>query len=325
MIHKTKDASFKNILANNELFACLIRDFIDIEELKGVKPEDISDESGRFLPLDREATDSDTVKRIRLPGADGAELYVVAIVEHQSTVDQNIAARLFHYMDQIYSRNEKAHKHGKNNPRTKQFRYPPLLPVVLYDGEAKWTAARDFRSRIALGDVFGRFNPQFEYTLIDLNEKTVDDLVRFRDALSFLLILDKVRSADGIDMLSKLPADYLKMVAGLPGSLKGVVEEVLQALLTHAGAPEEAIDHALEMVEPRKEASTMFEALQRDIDAREARWQAKESSWQTERDTWQTRETAWKTERDAWQDERDTWKTERSALQNRIAELEGRH
>jgi hypothetical protein len=116
-------------------------------------------------------------------------------------------------------------------------------------------------------------------------------------------------------MLSKLPADYLKMVAGLPGSLKGVVEEVLQALLTHAGAPEETIDHALEMVEPRKEAPPMFEALKRDIDAREARWQ---TQLQTERNAWKTERSAWKTERDTWQDERKNLLSENARLRAQI-------
>jgi hypothetical protein len=61
MIHKTRDASFKTIFANNELFAEFLRDFVSIEVFKEVRPGDIKDESAHFADLDREARDSDIV------------------------------------------------------------------------------------------------------------------------------------------------------------------------------------------------------------------------------------------------------------------------
>ncbi|MDR2070131.1 MAG: hypothetical protein LBP81_01750, partial [Treponema sp.] len=67
-IRHSKDNSFKLILGNHQLFAEFLRDFIPVDILKSVNPDDIEDLSERFLPLNQNARDSDTVKRIRLNG-----------------------------------------------------------------------------------------------------------------------------------------------------------------------------------------------------------------------------------------------------------------
>ncbi|MDR1787192.1 MAG: hypothetical protein LBR16_01880 [Treponema sp.] len=68
----------------------------------GMRPGDIKDESAHFADLDREARDSDIVKRVRLPSPDTPEVYAIALVEHQSTVDFSIVNRVSHYIDRIY-------------------------------------------------------------------------------------------------------------------------------------------------------------------------------------------------------------------------------
>ncbi|MDR1788541.1 MAG: Rpn family recombination-promoting nuclease/putative transposase [Treponema sp.] len=102
MIHKTRDASFKTIFANHALFAEFLRDFVSIEVFKEVRSGDIKDESAHFADLDREARDSDIVKRVRLSSPDIPEVYAIALVEHQSTVDFSIVNRVSHYIDRIY-------------------------------------------------------------------------------------------------------------------------------------------------------------------------------------------------------------------------------
>jgi hypothetical protein len=61
-----------------------------------VSDNSIEDQSERFIPLDRNVKDADTVKKITLksPGGD-APLFVITLVEHQSTVNFHTSARLF--------------------------------------------------------------------------------------------------------------------------------------------------------------------------------------------------------------------------------------
>jgi hypothetical protein len=305
MIHKTRDASFKTIFANNELFAEFLRDFVSIEVFNEVRPGDIKDESAHFADLDRESKDSDIVKRVRLRSPQSEktpEVYAIALVENQSTVDFSIVNRVSHYIDRIYERYERAQMAKGVDPRAKDFRYPLVIPIVLYDGEGAWTAALDFQSRVAMREGCEDFVPQFKYILVNLRDMTIDSLVRHNDALSFLFILDKIRDADEVSALKRLPPAYLEMVAGLPGPLKRVIAQVAAALLGKLGVPKAKIDHVVKMFKPRK-VSKMFEVLERNVKAERDAWQNERNAWKTERDNWQARETQ---------------------LQRRIAELEGR-
>jgi hypothetical protein len=60
-----------------------------------------------------------------------------------------------------------------------------------------------------------------------------------------LFILDKMRNVDEAIALRRLPPAYLKMVAGLPGPLKRVIERVAVALLGKLGVPKAKIDHVV--------------------------------------------------------------------------------
>jgi hypothetical protein len=51
---------------------------------------------------------------------------------------------------------------------------------------------RNFRDRTALRDVFRKYIPAFEYELVGLNQYRREDLIEFCDALSFIMLIDKL-------------------------------------------------------------------------------------------------------------------------------------
>jgi hypothetical protein len=63
-MYHAKDNCFKRVLGNNQLLVQFLQDFIPIDVLKDVKPEDVEDVKERYIPLFQENRDSDTVKRI---------------------------------------------------------------------------------------------------------------------------------------------------------------------------------------------------------------------------------------------------------------------
>jgi hypothetical protein len=145
-IHKAKDNSLKLILNDHGLFTEFLRDFIRIDALNGVEASDIEDVSERFQPLFDENRDSDTVKKINLK--EGSPLFVIAVVEHESKVDFRSSYKMLKYITLILDVCEKeANKEQDGITSTKNFRYPPILPIVFYDGKGRWTAERNFSSR----------------------------------------------------------------------------------------------------------------------------------------------------------------------------------
>ncbi|MDR0817233.1 MAG: Rpn family recombination-promoting nuclease/putative transposase, partial [Clostridiales Family XIII bacterium] len=148
-IRKAKDGSFKVIFNEPEFFAEFIRDFVDIDILKDIEPSDIEDISERFLPLFQEGKDSDTVKRIDIKG--DAPLFVVTILEHESKVNYRTSFKMLQYITLVLDNYEKeAEKKDKGATTRKGFRYPPILPIVYYDGPGQWTAETDFFKKTLL-------------------------------------------------------------------------------------------------------------------------------------------------------------------------------
>ncbi|MDR3302843.1 MAG: Rpn family recombination-promoting nuclease/putative transposase [Treponema sp.] len=96
MPHKVHDNLFKIVFGDHTLFAQFLRDFIAIDILKNVQPEDIEDIDTRYIPLDRENRDSDTVKRVNLTGY--PPIFVIAITEHESKVNYRAAFKMLLYI-----------------------------------------------------------------------------------------------------------------------------------------------------------------------------------------------------------------------------------
>jgi predicted transposase/invertase (TIGR01784 family) len=242
------------ILADHELFVEFLRDFIEVDLLKNIAPEDVEDITERFLPLFDENKDSDTVKRIRLMGDDESPLYVVALVEHESGVNFRSSFKMLHYITLILSDYEKmVNKENKGVIYKKDFKYPPVLPVVFYDGPGEWTAELNFLDRTQLNDVFYKYIPKFEYELVSLNKYEPDDLVKFKDTLSLIMLIDKIQTGDGLSLLSKLPQDYIETLSqDIPEELTKLVSDVVTALLVRANIPKEEIDEITDRIQERR-------------------------------------------------------------------------
>jgi hypothetical protein len=263
-IHKARDNSFKLILGNHELFSAFLRNFIPIESLRNVRPEDIEDITERFLPLFQENRDSDTVKRITLrdPQFGDLPVFFIAIVEHESSVNFRAPFKMLQYVTLVLDNWEKeVNQKHPGISETKDFRYPPVFPIVFYDGETPWTAERNFRSRTAHNDIFAKYIPSFEYELVNLNTYSREDLLDFKDPLSLVMLIDKIRDPEGIELLNQLSENYFEELAlKIPPGMGKLLSDVITALLNRVEAPRGKIAAITDRIE-KKEYQTMFEGF----------------------------------------------------------------
>lgn len=151
----TKDNAAKLLFDDPILCAEFLRGYVDIDLLKNVQPEDIEDISERFLPLWQEGRDSDSVKKVRL----GEEpLFLITIIEHQSKVYYDMSFKLLRYIVMVLTDYEaEQEKLHPGITKTKDFKYPPILPIVYYEGTSAWTAVRNFKDRVHLNGTFGKY------------------------------------------------------------------------------------------------------------------------------------------------------------------------
>ncbi len=276
---KAKDNGFKVVFNEPELFIEFLRDFVKIDLFNDLRPEDIEDISERYLPLFQESKDSDTVKRINIKG--DVPLFVIAILEHESKVNYRASFKMLQYIALVLNDYEK--ECDREKPKAsflKEFKYPPVLPIVFYDGPGNWTAERNFFDKTEFNEVFHKYIPKFEYELVSLNDYSEADILRFGDALSFVMLMDKIRTPDGINILGKLPGDYIeRLKLNIPEHMAKLIVDVVTVFLKRISAPSEDIYELTEIIYQRR-YQEMFTFLE-SYDVQETRRLSREEERKT--------------------------------------------
>ena len=258
---KPKDSSAKLIFDDHVLCAQFLQDYVDVGILKNVEPEDIEDISERFLWMWQENRDSDSVKKIRIKDVPGMEeVYVIAMIEHQSKVDYDMSFRTLRYSVQIWTDYaQEQEKKRKGVTRLKDFHYPPILPVVFYDGPGGWTAAADFKERVYLGDVLGEYIPSFRYMVVRLSGYSNQELLDKKNELSLIMLVDKLRSAADFHELRDIPDEYFEDISQkAPETVLKLIGKIISVLLLRLNVPKGEVEEFTDRIE-RRDFHMLFE------------------------------------------------------------------
>jgi len=159
---------------------------------------------------------------------------------------------------------KEAEKEDPGTSQRKDFKYPPVLPIIFYDGKYAWTAEKNFFDRTFLNKAFEKYIPKFEYELVNLNSYDEEEIMKFGDALSFILLIDKVRDGKGKSALTHLPSDYEeKLMLHIPENLSKLLMDVVFCLLDKRGFDRLEAKQVAALVDKggRKEYGGMFEAM----------------------------------------------------------------
>ena len=257
-----RDINSKSVLGNPILYAQFLRDNIDIPCLKNVQPEDIEDVSERYRPYLGTEFESDTVKRVRIHGDNAADsdnrlqepLFLISLTEHKSQVDYDVSMQLLKYMLCIwldYGKEKKAEKAGASD--RKSFRYPAIIPIVYYEGKAAWTAARDFRSRIAGGELFRKWIPDFTYEVVRLHDYSNEELLSRGDEISLIMLFNKIQDDIDLSEFLKLPQERLdEIIKDTPEAILDIIVSAMETLCGKIDATEEETRKCVNRVKERK-------------------------------------------------------------------------
>lgn len=247
---QTADNGGKLIFENHILCSQLFRDYVDMKELKSVKPEDIEDVTERYIPMFTEQRDADIVKRVHLPN--DKEIFI-ALIEHKSAVDYNVIMQILRYMVYIWEDYEnQCEKLQAGISMTKDYKYPPILPIVYYEGKKKWTSTRRLSARIALNKAFRAYIPDFRYYLISLEDHEKEELIAKKDELSFVMLLNKIKSANEFKNL-QLPDGYLdNLLKNSRQDVLNAIARVIAVVLRKQNIPEPEIQDMIDKIKRRQ-------------------------------------------------------------------------
>ena len=277
-----RDSSSKLIFGDNVLCSQFLRDYADMEILRNICPEDIEDVSERYVPLYSTERESDTVKKVNISKYLSAEknenllqlpLYIVSLIEHKTKVEYNISMQILRYMVHIWEDYEKE----MNTERTrissrKDFRYPPILPIVYYEGKERWTASIDLADRILCGELLHKYLPHFKYQMVRLHDYSNEQLLEKGDEISLAMMINKIQSAEDISVFEGIPKRRVdRILKDTPDYLLDTMAKVMRTLLYSMDIPEKETENAVAMIKERK-MGQLFEQVPRNLRAERKKW-----------------------------------------------------
>ena len=258
--NKAKDNGAKLVFDDPVLCAQFLRGYVDIDLLKNVQPEDIEDISERFLPMWQEGRDSDSVKLIHLKEL---PLFLITIIEHQSKIYYDMSFKIMRYIVMVLTDYETEQE--KLNPgitKTKDFKYPPILPIVYYEGSQKWNAVRNFKDRTYLSDALGKYIPDFEYLVVPLSDYSNAELIEKKDELSLIMLVNKLRSSAEFKSLKEIPPEYFEnLEKNTPEYLLKLIGKIIAVFLYRLNVPRKEVENFTDQIE-RREFAMLFDSFE---------------------------------------------------------------
>ena len=264
---RVRDSGSKVFFDEHVLCAQFLRDYVDLPYMKDLQAEDIMDVSPQFVPLFAEERNADRVKRININGEN--PFFLVSLIEHKTDIEYDVCMQIFRYMIYIWEAyaKEEEKKH-KGVSKLKDFKYPPILPIVYYEGSRKWTAPLDFKSRVNQGEVFAKYVPDFQYYLVPLRNFTNDELLERGDEMSVVMLFNKLQTKEDVEAFRKIAPEKLEdILRETPSHLLDVMAKVLLAFLLKENVPAAEAEELVEKVRKKKVGELFANMEKMDIQA----------------------------------------------------------
>lgn len=125
------DASYKLLFSHPAMVRDLIKGFIPDEWLQKLDYESLEPIPTELVSEDLRKRSADLIWRVKV---EGDWVYLYFLIEFQSKVDRYMALRVMVYLGLLY---QSIVRHGA---LLADGRLPPVLPIVLYNGDAIKTA-----------------------------------------------------------------------------------------------------------------------------------------------------------------------------------------
>ena len=153
------DATYKLLFSHREMIQALLQGFVGEPWVAQLDFSSLQKVPVSFVTDDRRVRLGDLAWRIK---AGDRWLYVYVLLEFQSAVDPRMALRMMAYLALFYQDLARQQAVGVGEL------LPPVLPLVLYNGEPAWHAVQDVAQLIApLPGESAVYRPALRYCLVD--------------------------------------------------------------------------------------------------------------------------------------------------------------
>jgi predicted transposase YdaD len=198
---KVHDSSYKFLFSNPEFVRDLIIGFIPDDWLHSFDYETLEKVPGSYITDDFKQREDDIVWRVKIGGE---WIYLYLLIEFQSSVDKYMALRMMVYVGLLYQ------DLVKRGEVLADGRLPPILPIVLYNGSQRWSAATDIADLIpAVPGLVSEFKPSLKYLLIDESAYSSHELSSLRNLVAAVFQFEQAKSPASIEDIINLLIEWL--------------------------------------------------------------------------------------------------------------------
>ena len=195
------DSSYKYLFSIPEMVQQLVMGFIPDDWLHSLDFTTLEKVSGSYVSEDFKQREDDIVWRVKV-GGDWVYLYL--LIEFQSSVDKYMALRMMVYIGLLYQ------DLIKQGVTLANGQLPPVLPIVLYNGNPKWTAATNVADLIpTVPGLVQQFKPSLKYLLIDQNAYSEAELAPLENLVAAVFRLERPANPESIKELVELLSEWL--------------------------------------------------------------------------------------------------------------------
>lgn len=185
-IYQIYNAAYYQLFSNIDLFKELLKTFVKLDWIEKIDFETIENVSTKFISESYKRRESDIIYKVKL--IDEKEIYIYVMIENQSTVDKFMPVRCLNYITGLYLELIKS--------KGETVELPAIFPIVLYNGDDKWTHSNKISDFITNNDILKNYGINFDVFLIKENSFKLDDLLEIGNIVSTLFITESYYNSE---------------------------------------------------------------------------------------------------------------------------------
>jgi len=171
------DKRYKKLFAYPGFMERLLNSFVNEDFVKELDFSTLKRIDKSFISESYKEKESDIIYTVEYKDH---TIYIFLLLEFQSTVDKKMAVRFARYITELYDSYQGKTKSGK---------LPGVFPILLYNGDDKWTAPVEFSDCVE-NTLPKEYIPQFRYFPVLENEIPKTSLLKIKNALSAVFYIE---------------------------------------------------------------------------------------------------------------------------------------
>ena len=255
------DSIYHRLFSHPKMVADLLNDFLEAPLLAELDLSSMKRLNTKFTATTGQRRRGDVVWEI--PSRTQGSVFVLLLLEFQSEVDVWMVLRLQVYAGLLL---QQLVDERRLNPTQG---LPPVLPILLYNGEPRWHAPTRLRDLIRLpeGSPLWQYQPEMRYHVID-EGRFSDTELKNRPSLTALLM--RMQHPASPDSILEAGRDVVSWFARHPDGppVKRLFGELLNAGLARLDGPRIILSASLDLDEVVNMLETYVEKWERDIEQR---------------------------------------------------------